>query len=84
MSHTLIPISITNLVGYSSQHFWGGGGGGKEDERKFCLFQRPQGMHSTEFAERSEKVSLEYRKVRVASRTTKAQRNKGDDKTGLL
>lgn len=41
-------------------------------------------MHSTEFAKRSEKVSLEYWKVRMASRTTMAQRNKCDDEKEVL
>lgn len=85
MSHTLMPIPITNSVGYSSQHFWGRDGRGRERERKgFVFLKEPQVMHSTEFAKRSEKVSLEYWKVRMASRTTMAQRNKCDDEKEVL
>lgn len=84
MSHTLIPIAITNAVGYRSQHFWGGWGGQRNVARKFCLPKEPQGTQAPESAEWPEKVHWEYRKVRVASRTMKAQRNKCDDEEGLL
>lgn len=84
MSHTLIPIAITNSVSHSSQHFWGGVGGQREGERKFCLPKEPQGCMLLSLLNGQRRCLESTGKLRVASRTTEAQRNNCEDEKGLL